>query len=198
MTAHVKRGKRIAADLIPDPEAGAPEPIDEAVPARPVRRPVGPDAIFLFTDGACKGNPGPMGIGVLLRYGKAEKVIAEPLGVGTNNIAELTAIERGLQQIRRRDLPVVILSDSTYAIGVLSGRMRAKKNVDLVQRIALLIAEFADIRFRKVAGHSGHPENEEADSLATRAADEGIRIDELRTRSEGETARAVGRQPTDS
>ena len=193
--AHVKRGKRVAADLIPVPQAeGAPDASAEpAAPVHPVRKPVGPDAIFLFTDGACKGNPGPMGIGVLLRYGKAEKVIAEPLGVGTNNIAELTAIERGLQQIRRRDLPVVILSDSTYAIGVLPGRMRAKKNVDLVKRIALLIAEFQDIRFRKVAGHSGHPENEEADRLATRAAEEGVRIDELRTRSEGETARAVGR-----
>jgi ribonuclease HI len=144
------------------------------------RRGPAPTAVFLFCDGACRGNPGPMGIGILLRYGRAEKIIGEPIGRGTNNVAELTAIERGLRQIRRRDLPVVIVSDSTYAIGVLSGRMRAHKNVELVKRIASLIGEFADIRFRKVPGHAGHPENEEVDRLATEAAESGMRVDELR------------------
>lgn len=145
-----------------------------------MRAPAGSEAIFLFCDGACAGNPGPMGIGVLLRYGRAEKVIAEPIGMGTNNIAELRAIERGLREIRRRDIPVVIVSDSQYAIGVLSGQKRAHANVDLVRRIAELIAEFSDIRFRRIPGHVGIPENEEVDDLAVRAARSGFKTDELR------------------
>ncbi|MBM4398234.1 MAG: reverse transcriptase-like protein [Deltaproteobacteria bacterium] len=145
------------------------------------RASAGPDAVYLFCDGACRGNPGPMGIGVLLRYGRAEKLIAEPIGRGTSNVAELSAIERGLREIRRRDLPVVIVSDSSYAIGVLSGRLRAHANVDLVRRVAELIAGFKDIRFRRVRGHAGMPENEEVDRLAVRAAAEGFRCDDLRS-----------------
>lgn len=136
--------------------------------------------IFVFCDGSCKGNPGPMGIAVLLRYGLAERVIAEPIGMGTNNIAELTAIERGLRQIRRRDIPVVVVTDSSYAVGVLSGRMRAHRNIPMVKRIAELIQEFADIRFRKIPGHQGYKENEEVDRLAKEAAQYGKKIDELR------------------
>lgn len=145
-----------------------------------VGRPVLPGPVYLFCDGACRGNPGPMGIGILLRFGRAEKVLAEPLGRGTNNVAELTAILRGLQQIRRRDLPVVVVTDSLYAIDVLSGRKRAHKNIELVKEVAELMAQFRDIRFRKVSGHAGIPENEEVDRLAVRAAEEGFRLDELR------------------
>ena len=137
-------------------------------------------AIYLFCDGACSGNPGQMGIGILLRFGRAEKVIAEPIGHGTNNVAELTAIRRGLAQVRRRDLPVVVVTDSSYAIGVVTGAMKARKNLDLVREITSLVARFKDIRFEKVAGHAGHPENEEVDGLASRAAVEGFRTDELR------------------
>ena len=140
-------------------------------------------AIQLFCDGACTGNPGPMGAGILLRFGRAEKIMARPLGKGTNNIAELTAVRIGLSEVRRRDIPVVVHSDSSYAIGVLSGKMKAKLNVELVAEIRNLISLFSDVKFRKVAGHAGHPENEEVDALAVRAAREGFETTELRERS---------------
>ncbi len=138
--------------------------------------------IDLFCDGACTGNPGQMGAGILLRFGRIEKALARPLGHGTNNIAELTAIRIGLSEIKRHDIPVMVHSDSTYAIGVLSGAMKARLNQDLVTAVRLLIARFVDVRFHKVPGHSGHPENEEVDALAVKAAREGRTITEVRER----------------
>lgn len=122
--------------------------------------------VEIFTDGACSGNPGPAGIGIVLRYGDREKEHAEGIGVATNNIAELTAVLRALRMLKRTDLPVVIHTDSSYAIGVLSGGWKVKKNRELVDEIVDEMRRFAALRLVKVAGHASVPLNERADELA--------------------------------
>jgi ribonuclease HI len=126
------------------------------------------DAVIVYTDGACTGNPGPMGLGVVIVDGKKRKELSEYLGVGTNNIAELTAIERALEHCPR-DRTVVVHSDSAYALGLLGKNWKAKANQELVARLRKLAAEFEDVRWVKVRGHSGVPENERCDELATGA-----------------------------
>jgi ribonuclease HI len=127
----------------------------------------GKDPIHAWTDGACTGNPGPMGIGVVLISGKHRKEISEYLGpMGTNNIAELTAILRALESIKDRRRPIVIYSDSSYAIGLLSMGWKAKANKELVEQIRQFLRMFPDVEFVKVAGHAGVPENERCDELA--------------------------------
>ncbi len=132
------------------------------------------DAVHIYTDGACTGNPGPMGLGIVLLdpAGKDGEPLrresSEYLGVGTNNIAELTAILRGLQMTERHRA-VVIYTDSSYSIGILSLGWKAKANVELVAEIRTLLRDFPQVRFVKVAGHAGVPENERCDELAREA-----------------------------
>jgi ribonuclease HI len=132
----------------------------------------GAHPIHVYTDGACTGNPGPMGIGVVIldpslgAGGRRE--LSEYLGVGTNNIAELTAILRGLSPLPR-DRPAIVYSDSAYAIGLLAQGWRAKANQELVAELRRLLAEFSRVYFIKVLGHSGVPENERCDELARAA-----------------------------
>jgi len=127
--------------------------------------------IVIYTDGACTGNPGPAGIGVVILDGPERREISEYLGQGTNNIAELTAIERALEAVNPdgRARPVLVHSDSSYAIGLLSKGWKAKANTDLVTRIRGLARNFGDLRFVKVRGHSGVAENERCDELARTA-----------------------------
>ena len=127
------------------------------------------DKICVFTDGASSGNPGPSGIGVVLHYGEHEKEISEFIGNATNNIAELKAIEAGLSALKSRDIPVRLFTDSTYAIGLLTLNWKPKKNRQLIESIKEKIRGFKDLKLIKVKGHSGHPENERADYLATSA-----------------------------
>jgi ribonuclease HI len=124
------------------------------------------DVLVIHTDGSCFGNPGPAGIGVTLEWKGHVKEISRYLGEGTNNIAELTAIRVALEEVRHRDVPVRLHTDSAYAIGVLSEGWRAKENRELVASIQALMREFGDLQFVKVRGHSGHPENERVDQLA--------------------------------
>ena len=127
------------------------------------------DAICLYTDGASSGNPGPSGIGVLLRFNNHEKEISEYIGNATNNIAELKAIEAGLSILTNNEIPVTVFTDSSYSLGILVQGWKASKNVKLVERIRKKISEFKKIKFIKVKGHAGMPENERADYLATSA-----------------------------
>lgn len=134
---------------------------------------IGPNAyeecICLYTDGASSGNPGPSGIGVLMRYKTHEKKISRSIGLATNNIAELEAIRVGLGEVKNRKLPVRVFTDSSYALGLLAKGWKPQKNQELVAEIRELMTQFADLRFIKVKGHAGHPENECADHLATSA-----------------------------
>lgn len=132
------------------------------------------DAVHIYTDGACTGNPGPMGLGVVIldpagpKGEPQRREHGEYLGLGTNNIAELTAILRGLS-LTERHRPVVIYTDSSYSIGILSQGWKAKANQELVAEIRTLLREFPQVRFVKVAGHAGIPENERCDELARHA-----------------------------
>lgn len=127
-------------------------------------------SVIAYADGACTGNPGPAGLGVVLVDGDTEIEISEGLGVATNNIAELTAIERALEAVPDPSRPLVIYTDSKYSIGVLSLGWKAKANVDLIARLRAHL-ERRPARFVHVPGHSGIPLNERADALAR----EGVR-----------------------
>jgi len=142
----------------------------EKAPAAPRRATSGP-VIEVWTDGACSGNPGPMGIGVVVIDGGARREIGDYLGVGTNNIAELTAIERGLEVAGEGDRGrrIRVYSDSAYAIGLLEKGWKAKANQELVGRLRRQLTAFPQVEFVKVEGHAGVPENERCDELARRA-----------------------------
>lgn len=147
-------------------DAAGSSPSNGSASAAPTGNP-----IVIYTDGACTGNPGPAGIGVVILDGRERREISEYLGQGTNNIAELTAIERALEAVtpQERARPVLVHSDSSYAIGLLSKGWKAKANADLVTRIRGLARNFGDLRFVKVRGHSGVAENERCDELARTA-----------------------------
>lgn len=129
--------------------------------------PVNP--IHVWTDGACTGNPGPAGLGVVIVDGEQTRELSEYLGEGTNNIAELTAIYRGLETVSDRKRSVIVYSDSSYSIGLLTQNWKAKANTELVEKLRALTKQFADLRFVKVAGHAGIPLNERTDELARQA-----------------------------
>jgi len=127
------------------------------------------EGILIFTDGASSGNPGPAGIGVVMRFGKYEKEISEYIGLATNNIAELKAIQVGLLAVKKTDLPVRIFTDSRYAYGVLTLGWKAKANREMVQSIKKTMTKFKNLKIVKVKGHAGDEGNERADFLATSA-----------------------------
>jgi ribonuclease HI len=137
--------------------------------AKPFKEPIPDDTVCIFTDGASSGNPGPSGVGVLLKYGEHEKEISKYIGIATNNIAELEAIKTGLLELKKTDTPVRIFTDSSYAYGLLALGWKAKKNQKLVNAIRETISKFKDLKLIKVKGHAGHAENERADFLATSA-----------------------------
>jgi ribonuclease HI len=149
----------------PEPESNppaAPKPDGEknAPPA---------EAIVIYTDGASSGNPGPAGIGVVLRWGTHEREISRYIGTATNNVAELEAIRAALDAVKNPGLPVVVHTDSSYAHGLLALGWKARKNTALVEEIRSRLARFSNVTIRKVAGHAGNEGNEKADRLATAA-----------------------------
>ena len=133
--------------------------------------------IKIFTDGSSKGNPGPGGFGIVMRYGDKEKEYSEGFRRTTNNRMELMAVIRALEKLKRYDIPVIVYSDSKYVIDSiekgwvfnwLKTGFRGKKNEDLWRRYLDLHSKF-DIEYSWVKGHAGHPENERCDVLATSA-----------------------------
>jgi len=144
------------------------DPIELAAKAPPAE-----NAIHVWTDGACTGNPGPAGLGVVIVDGDKREELSEFLGEGTNNIAELTAILRGLEKIADRARPVIVYSDSQYSIGLLTLDWKPKANKELIAELRELCRQFRDLRFVKVAGHSGVPLNERCDQLARAAITRG-------------------------
>ena len=105
--------------------------------------------------------------------GDRKTELSEFLGHGTNQVAELTAILLGLSKISDRARPVVVYSDSAYSIGLLSQAWKAKANAELVAELRALCKQFSDLRFVKVAGHSGVPLNERTDQLVGEAIRRG-------------------------
>jgi ribonuclease HI len=176
---------RIAQGATPSEDSAAPPAGAPAPASRPHsghrRLMVGdlgalrPDrvAVQVWTDGATSGNPGPSGIGVVIRHRGALRTHAAYLGHATNNIAELTAILEGLRMVEDPTQPVDVLSDSQYALGLLGLGWTAKKNQDLVAELRETLARFQDVRLLKVPGHAGVPDNELADELAREAVKSG-------------------------
>lgn len=125
--------------------------------------------ILVYTDGACAGNPGPAGLGVVVVGDQEHVELSEYLGHGTNNIAELTAIQRGVELCAGREGRPMIHTDSQYSIGVLSKGWKAKANIELIAVIKKVIAARGGVELRYVKGHAGIPLNERCDELARRA-----------------------------
>jgi ribonuclease HI len=139
--------------------------------------------VQIFTDGACRGNPGPGGWGALLRFGGEEKTLFGGEQDTTNNRMELTAVIEALRALKR-PCDVTLTSDSTYVLkgiqewmpnwkkrGWKTASKKPVKNVDLWKKLDVLIVEHK-IDWQWVKGHSGHPENELADQLANQGIDE--------------------------
>jgi len=157
---------------------------DACGPAAPVSKPVHTgkseptdapaDAWVAYTDGACSGNPGPAGCGVVLVSpdGKTHEGL-EYLGQATNNVAELTAILRALEWIPKSARSIVVRTDSQYAIGVLQKGWKAKANQDLVSRTKDVV-KARHARLLYVPGHQGVALNERADALAREAVERRI------------------------
>lgn len=124
------------------------------------------ESIQIWTDGACSGNPGPAGSGVHYSAGGEVREVSEYLGQGTNNIAELTAMLRGLEMVPDPSVPVDLMSDSDYGLKVVTGQYKAKKNKELIAEVQAALSRFTDIQLVKVPGHAGVPGNERADELA--------------------------------
>lgn len=138
--------------------------------------------VEIFTDGACRGNPGPGGWAALLRYGDREKVISGAEPHTTNNRMELLAAIEALESLKRPSR-VSLTTDSQYLRqgvqqwmvnwkrnGWRTSQKQAVKNRDLWERLDVLAARH-DVTWHWVKGHSGHPENEIADSEANAAID---------------------------
>ena len=139
--------------------------------------------VEIFTDGACRGNPGPGGWGALLRYGDNERELCGGEHETTNNRMELMAVIEGLSALQR-PCEVKVTSDSTYVLkgiqewmpnwkkrGWKTASKKPVRNVDLWQQLDQLV-ELHSIDWHWVKGHSGHAENEIADQLANRGIDE--------------------------
>lgn len=165
------------ADLEAAAVAPAPKRAPKKKPASTVPASKPTDGVALcFTDGACRGNPGPSGAGVYVEFPDGRRLrVSKSLGQGTNNIAELTAILLAVQHLEREGwLPqhtARILTDSSYSIGVLQTGWKAKANQELVRKVKRCLAAHPSIRLEKVAGHAGIPGNEEADRLANAGVD---------------------------
>jgi len=135
------------------------------------------DIVEMYTDGACSGNPGPGGWGVLMRYKGVEKEFCGGEEETTNNRMELSAAINGLLKLKR-PVKVAIYTDSTYVKdgitkwifnwkknGWKTAAKKPVKNADLWQQLETALAQH-DIEWHWVKGHDGHEENERADALA--------------------------------
>lgn len=140
---------------------------------------VDPSHVMCFTDGACKGNPGPAGAGAVLKLPDGRRVERHlALGEGTNNIGELSAVGLALALLDEEGVEstvqVHIFTDSKYAIGVLSQGWKAKANVELIADLKARLKK-RKAKLHWVAGHTGLAENERADTLANMGVDESRR-----------------------
>jgi ribonuclease HI len=145
-----------------------------------------PQTITIYTDGACKGNPGPGGWGAWLRWGEHEKELWGGEALTTNNRMELTAVIEALGTLKRR-CSVALYTDSEYvrngitswihgwkSRGWKTADKKPVKNMELWQRLDELAAQH-EVQWHWVRGHAGDPGNERADELANRGCAEAKR-----------------------
>jgi ribonuclease HI len=138
--------------------------------------------ITIYSDGACSGNPGPGGYGIILKYNDTEKELSGGFRNTTNNRMEMMGAIAGLESLKE-PCDVTIITDSQYLVNGIekgwaakwkaNGWMRNSKdkalNADLWERL-LRLTTTHKVRFNWIRGHNGHPENERCDSLAVDAA----------------------------
>ncbi len=134
--------------------------------------------VYIYTDGACSGNPGPGGWGAILRYNGVEKELSGGDAHTTNNRMEMCAVLYALQALKE-PCQVMLTSDSKYVIdsitkgwvygwqkkGWKKGDGKPALNVDLWEQILPLLKKH-DVTFNWIKGHAGHPENERCDAMA--------------------------------
>ncbi len=139
--------------------------------------------VEMFSDGACSGNPGPGGYGVILRFAGREKELSGGEAMTTNNRMELLGVIEGLSALKE-PCRVVLTTDSRYVVdsvtkgwvygwkkkGWIKSDKKPALNVDLWERLLPLL-EKHDVTFNWVKGHAGHPENERCDRLAVEQRD---------------------------
>ncbi|TVQ79647.1 MAG: ribonuclease HI [Flavobacteriales bacterium] len=133
--------------------------------------------VYIYTDGASSGNPGPGGYGVVLVHGDRQKELAAGFRRTTNNRMELLAVIVGLEALKKAPLEVTVVSDSKYVVDSVSKgwvfgwekkQFQGKKNPDLWQRF-LKIYRQHHVKLQWVKGHNNHPLNERCDRLAVAA-----------------------------
>ncbi len=139
-------------------------------------------SIIIYTDGACRGNPGPGGYGVVLKYGEQRKELSGGFRLTTNNRMEIMAAICGLRALKER-CSVIVYTDSQYLSNAINkgwarrwranNWMRNRKdravNPDLWDEL-LKLCDRHDVVFKWVRGHSGNPENERCDALSVQAS----------------------------
>jgi ribonuclease HI len=191
-------------EALPDETCAAASPAPSRVPSdrdapanakAPAFEPSAPHSgarLQAWTDGACSGNPGPAGLGLVLRDGTHLVEVSEYLGRSTNNVAELTAILRAVVRAPA-DTPMTVHTDSQYSIGVLQGGWKAKANRALVQELKRELARRPLVRIQYTRGHAGDPNNERADALARRAVRSGESSETRAPLPAGDSAPARGR-----
>lgn len=151
------------------------------------------EKVIIYTDGGCHNNGDRVGgIGVVMKYGEHVKEISEGFTDTTNNRMELMACIRGLESLKKKNVPIEIYSDSAYLVNCfnqewfkkweLANRWRTSsgspvENKDLWIRLLELVRSFKNVSFLKVKGHSNVELNERADELATTAMKK-VRSDE--------------------
>ena len=133
--------------------------------------------IYLFTDGASSGNPGPGGYGVVLKCGGYSREMSGGYALTTNNRMELMAVIVGLETVKWQNADITVVSDSSYVVNAVNKGwvfnwekkdFAKAKNSDLWIRF-LKVYRRHRVRFRWIKGHAGHPENERCDRLAVEA-----------------------------
>lgn len=135
------------------------------------------EPIKIYTDGACSGNPGPGGYGVVMRCGQYEKTMSQGYALTTNNRMELLAVIVALESVKWLQADVTIWSDSSYVVDAVEKgwvfswekkNFAGKANEDLWRRF-LMVFRRHRVRFVWIRGHNGHPENERCDKMAVEA-----------------------------
>jgi ribonuclease HI len=164
------------ATIEPDSFCGPGQAVKKGAKPNKKKAPSGPapdkpegDQLLVYADGACSGNPGPAGLGVVALWDDERRELSEYIGDATNNIAELTAVLRAVELALELGRPLRLYTDSQYSIGVLTKGWKAKANKELIAKLRVALDQHSDVKLFHVRGHEGIALNEQADELAVRA-----------------------------
>jgi ribonuclease HI len=145
--------------------------------------------VEIYTDGACRGNPGRGGYGIVMKNANQRKELSAGYRHTTNNRMELLSVIVALQTMKKFDVPITVFSDSKYVVDAINLRwvngwvkksFKDKKNKDLWIEYLTVIKPFSDVKFVWVKGHASNAENNKCDVLATAAADgDNLLIDDV-------------------